>query len=56
MEITRISTQGLHDSTLGYRSSSSHVVSYMLEYSNDGMNWMRYIRDTENPNAVVRII
>ena len=55
MEITRISTQGLYDSKLGSRRYG-YVVSYMLEYSNDGMNWMPYIRDTENSNVVVRAI
>ena len=55
MEITRISTQGLYDSMLGSRRYYAYVISYMLEYSNDGMNWTPYIRDTENPNAVVRV-
>ena len=53
MQITRVSTQGLRNFTT-YRQfdnvyvnivSEEYVMSYILEYSNDGTNWIQYIRD-----------
>ena len=60
MQITRISTQGLRNCTrrnywgcyYGYKDF--YVISYVLEYSNDGTNWIEYIRDGDyDKNAVV---
>ena len=60
MQITRISTQGLRNYTrrnywgyyYGYKDL--YVMSYVLEYSNDGTNWIQYIRDGDyEKNAVV---
>ena len=59
MQITRISTQGLRNCTeQGYWGCYSYtdlyVMSYVLEYSNDGTNWTRYIRDGDyDKNAMV---
>ena len=53
MQITRVSTQGLRNFTT-YKQfyhvyvnivSEEYVMSYILEYSNDGTNWIQYIRD-----------
>lgn len=40
MQITRISTQGIW-----IYMNSKYVTSYVLQYSNDGTNWMEYIDD-----------
>ena len=60
MQITRISTQGLRNCTRQsywgscYSYTNLYVISYVLEYSNDGTNWIRYIRDGDyDKNAVV---
>ena len=59
MQITRISTQGLRNYTGNsyyyyYGYTDLYVMSYVLEYSNDGTNWIRYIRDGDyDKNAVV---
>lgn len=43
MHITRISTQGLYERT---SRTWGHVKSYMLEYSDDGLDWRQYMSDT----------
>ena len=60
MQITRISTQGLRNYTRPYYwgyyygYTDLYVMSYVLEYSNDGTNWIQYIRDGDyGKNAVV---
>ena len=59
MQITRISTQGLRNYTRRsywgyYYYTDLYVISYVLEYSNDGTNWIEYIRDGDyDKNAVV---
>lgn len=44
MHITRISTQGLYERT---SRTWGHVKSYMLEYSDDGLDWRQYMSDTD---------
>ena len=60
MQITRISTQGLRNYTRHrywryyYSYIDLYVMSYVLEYSNDGTNWTQYIRDADyDENAMV---
>ena len=60
MQITRISTQGLRNYTkrrywrYHYSYIDLYVMSYVLEYSNDGTNWTQYIRDGDyDENAMV---
>lgn len=53
MTITRITTQGLYNL---FRDKRSWVISYMLEYSTDGRQWMKYVDTTTDlDNTVVRV-